>query len=256
MIFGRGRTGRAVDRAPATLEEADEELANVLDNLAAAVNYADWIADLAVPHLGPHILELGAGHGTLTGRLVRHGKVTATELSPRCVEELRLQYGDDPDVEVLHGDIEAAVHGRSYDSAVLVNVLEHIADDASALRTLYRALGPGGTLVIFVPAFEALYSRFDRLVGHHRRYERHELVQRMQDAGFEVVDARYVNAFGAVAWWLIARQLGRFPRNARSLRTYDRLVMPVVRRLETRWVPPFGQSLLCIGRRPPAPDDA
>ena len=257
MVFGRGRAAAAAaERTPASFEEADAELAQVLDNLAEAVNYADWIVALAAPHLGPTILELGAGHGTLTGRLARHGKVTATELSSRCVDTLTREYGGNPEIEVLHGDIDLAVDGRSYDSAVLVNVLEHIADDADALRTLYGALHPGGTLVLFVPAFEALYSQFDRMVGHYRRYRRHELAQRVRDAGFEVVDARYVNVLGGVAWWVIARQLGRFPSSARTVRAYDRIVTPVVRRLETRFPPPFGQSLLCIGRRPPAPGDA
>ena len=256
MIFGRGRAAGAAERTPASFEEADQDLAQTLDNLAAAVNYADWIVALAAPHLGPKILELGAGHGTLTGRLARHGKVTATELSTRCIETLTRQYGGNPDVEVLHGDIETVVEGRTYDSAVLVNVLEHIRDDVAALQTLYSALRPGGTLVLFVPAFEALYSEFDRMVGHYRRYRRDELAQRVREAGFEVVDARYVNVLGGVAWWVIARQLGRFPSNVRTVRTYDRVVMPVMRRLETRFVPPFGQSLLCIGRRPPASGDA
>ncbi len=254
-MIGRGRAAAAAPRTPASFEEADQELAEVLDDLAAAVNYADWIVALAAPHLGPQILELGAGHGTLTGRLARHGKVTATELSPRCVDTLTQRYGADPDVEVLHGDIDAAVDGRTYDSAVLVNVLEHIADDAAALRTLYRALRPGGTVVVFVPAFEALYSQFDRMVGHYRRYRRHELAQRVAEAGFEVVEARYVNLLGGVAWWVIARLLGRFPGNVRTVKAYDRVVTPVVRRLESRFVPPFGQSVLCIGRRPPAPGE-
>ncbi|MDQ3977955.1 MAG: methyltransferase domain-containing protein [Actinomycetota bacterium] len=255
MIFGRGRAAAAAERSPASFEEADEELAQVLDNLAAAVNYADWIVALAAPYLGPQILELGAGHGTLTGRLARHGKVTATELSPRCVETLTQRYAGSPDIEILHGDIEAAVDARTYDSAVLVNVLEHIPDDVGALRTLHNALRPGGTLVLFVPAFEALYSEFDRMVGHYRRYRRPDLMGRVRGAGFDVVDARYVNVLGGLAWWVIARQLGRFPSNVRTVRTYDRVVTPVVRRLETRFVPPFGQSLLCVGRRPATAGD-
>lgn len=255
----RGRTGPGrpgEGRTPASFSEADQELAQVLDALGDAVNYADWIVDgMAGPHLGADILELGAGHGTLTERLARHaarrgGKVTATDLSPRCVDTLNAKYCTDPRVEVLLGDIEAVVEGRSYDTAVLVNVLEHIEDDAGALRALYAALRPGGTVVLFVPAFEALYSNFDALVGHYRRYRRDDLAQAVREAGFEVVDAHYVNCVGAVAWWVIARQLGRFPKNRRSVRSYDRVVTPQVRRLESRWTPPFGQSVLCIGRRP------
>ena len=252
------RTRRAgpVERTPASFDEADQELARALDALGDAVNYADWIVAMAQPHLGAHILELGAGHGTLTERLVRHGKVTATDLSARCVDTLTQRFGRHPAVEVLHGDIHAAVDGRVFDTAVLVNVLEHIADDRAALRALYAGLRPGGTVVLFVPAFEALYSEFDRLVGHYRRYRRDELARRVAEAGFDVVEARYVNCVGALAWWLVARQLGRFPKNRASVRTYDRLATPLVRRLESRWTPPFGQSVLCIGRRPTSAGEA
>ncbi|MGH9281176.1 MAG: class I SAM-dependent methyltransferase [Acidimicrobiales bacterium] len=241
-------------RAPVGFQEADRELARTLDALAEADNYADWIVEMAEPYLGAEILELGAGHGTVTGRLARHGKVTASDLSQRCVDTLLNRYGGRDDVEVLHGDVDDAVAGRTFDSAVLVNVLEHIKDDDEALRAIREGLHPGGAVVVFVPAFEALYSDFDRLVGHFRRYRRDELAGKVAAAGFDVVEARYVNAVGAVAWWVIARQLHRFPRSVKAVRAYDRTVTRAVRWLEARWTPPFGQSVLCVGRRPAWPE--
>jgi 2-polyprenyl-3-methyl-5-hydroxy-6-metoxy-1,4-benzoquinol methylase len=240
-------------RAPATFSEADRELAEALDALSEAGNYADWIVDMAQPYLGAHILELGPGHGTVTDRLARHGKVTAADLSPRCVSALQERYAEHEHVEVVLGDVADAVAGRKFDTAVLVNVLEHIDDDGQALRQLYDGLNPGGTVFLFVPAFEALYSDFDRAVGHYRRYHRDELAGKVADAGFEVLEARYVNLLGALAWWVIACRLRRFPRRTWSVKLYDRTVTPLVRRLEARWTPPFGQSVLCVGRRP-APD--
>jgi SAM-dependent methyltransferase len=239
-----------VPRGPAEFDEADRQMAEALDNLVAASNYADWIVEMASPYLGPEILEVGAGHGTLTQRLAVHGKVTATDLSPRCVAALRHQYRHWDGVEVLHGDVDAFAGTRIFDSAVLVNVLEHIPDDHAALRSLWDTLRPGGTVVLFVPAFEALYGNFDSLVGHYRRYRRSRLASLVAAVGFDVVEARYVNSVGALAWWLMVRQLGRFPKSATSIRLYDRTVTPVVRRVEALRPPPFGQSVFCVGRRP------
>jgi hypothetical protein len=104
--------------------------------------------------------------------------------------------------------------------------------------------------VLFVPAFEALYGNFDSLVGHYRRYRRSRLASLVAAVGFDVVEARYVNSVGALAWWLMVRQLGRFPKSATSIRLYDRTVTPVVRRVEALRPPPFGQSVFCVGRRP------
>ena len=82
--------------------DADGVLEEVLDDLDASTpNYADWIASLLEPHLGMRVLEVGAGHGTITARLARNGRtVVATDLSKRCVGELEARFADDPSVEV------------------------------------------------------------------------------------------------------------------------------------------------------------
>jgi hypothetical protein len=72
----------------------------------------------------------------------------------------------------------------------------------------------------------------------------------LDSAGYSIEDARYVNTVGAVAWWLFARRLNQIPTQNWSVRLYDRCFVPVLRRIEIRRVPRFGQSLLCIGRRP------
>ena len=74
--------------------------------------------------------------------------------------------------------------------------------------------------------------------------------RRVGDAGLEVVDLRHVNMVGAVAWWVLATKLGQTPTKKWSAMTFDRLFVPLVSRLERRWPPPFGQSLLCVARLP------
>ena len=246
----RGRLRPRPHALPAATDEADEELAGTLDNLDDAVHYADWIYSLMAPYLGNRVLEVGAGHGTLTDRLLDGRTVTATDVSPRCVSVLEDRYAGSDDVTVLQADVDDAPDLGQFDAVVLVNVLEHIADDARALRSLEKALGSGGRLVLYVPAFEALYSDFDRRIGHHRRYHAEQLRDLVTEAGLEVVDLRYVNLVGAAAWWVLATKLGQTPTKRWSAMTFDRLVVPVVSRLERRWPPPAGQSLLCVARRP------
>ncbi len=247
---GRLRPRTPTSSAPAPSEEADRELAGTLDNLDDAVNYADWIYSLIAPYLGRRVLEVGAGHGTLTDRLIPGRAVTATDVSARCVALLEDRYAGTDSVTVAQADVDDAPALGQFDAVVLVNVLEHIADDARALHALEKALVPGGHLVLYVPAFEALYSDFDRRIGHHRRYRSAQLRALVVGAGLEVVDLRHVNLIGAVAWWVLATKLGQTPTKKWSAMTFDRLFVPVVSRLERRWPPPFGQSLLCVARRP------
>jgi 2-polyprenyl-3-methyl-5-hydroxy-6-metoxy-1,4-benzoquinol methylase len=248
----REKIDHAPDRSipPAEFDDSDAELSDVLSTLEEADNYADWIYRLIHPHLGAEVLEIGAGHGELTERLQRDAHVTASDLSKRCVDALGERFGSNERVEVLHGDVAAlATGGRRFDSVVLINVLEHIDDDVDALADLRELLKPGGTLCVFVPAFEGLYSDFDRRIGHRRRYRRAQLVSTFDRAGLGVLDVRYVNTVGAVAWWTFSRQLGQVPTQRWSVKVYDRFAVPVIRNLEAGRTPLFGQSLLCIGQR-------
>src|SRR5262249_51164378 len=158
--------------------------------------------------------------------------VTATDLSKRCIDELAARFEGDANVEVLQADVGAlGAEHRAFDSVVLVNVLEHIDEDVLALEELRAVLRPGGRICVFVPAFEGLSSDSDRRIGHRRRYRRSQLVTAFDRAGLRIVEARYVNTVGALAWWLTARQMGRVPTQRWPVQIYDRFV-PTIRKVE------------------------
>ena len=107
---------------------------------------------------------------------------------------------------------------------------------------------PGGAVVVFVPAFPFAMSRFDRAIGHYRRYTVESARKAFTAAGMALEDVRYVNAPGLLAWTIGMRLLRMTPREGLVLRSWDRAVVPAARRLEKRWRPPFGQSVLAVGR--------
>lgn len=240
-------------RARAEFSAADAELAATLDNLDGADNYAGWIFGLIEPHLGAEVLEVGAGHGTFTLMLAGKAKrVVASDRSERCASRLRERFAGQESVEVLHGSVDSAAAHGPFDSVILINVLEHIEDDDGALREISgRLLRPGGRLVLWVPAFSLLYSDFDRRIGHYRRYRAPALRRQLAGAGYQVRELRYVNAAGAVAWLVLARFLRRTPTHGTPVKIFDRYFVPVLERLERRWHPPFGQSVLAVAVRPP-----
>ena len=104
-------------------------------------------------------------------------------------------------------------------------------------------------MVLWVPAFEALYSKFDHRIGHYRRYRQRELLALVHKVGFQKVTARYVNMPGFFAWWLIVRVLRRSPTDSRLASINDRYVIPITRRVERFLRPPVGQSLLVVAQR-------
>jgi SAM-dependent methyltransferase len=245
VVFGR----RSYSPGRSGFDAADASLAEVLESLEGADNYAAWIHRLMSPWLGQEVLEVGAGHGTMTASLIGRRRIVAADPSERCVARLRDRFADDPSVEIEQTDATQAAAGGPYESILLVNVLEHIEDDAAVLQQLATALRPGGHLVLWVPAHPSLYSAFDQRVGHYRRYRPRQLSTLVTRAGLDVSELRYVNALGAMAWWLSATVLGGTPTTGRKLRLADRGVVPVAERLERFRRPPFGLSLLCVGTR-------
>jgi 2-polyprenyl-3-methyl-5-hydroxy-6-metoxy-1,4-benzoquinol methylase len=223
-------------------------LAKALDVTAEARNYNAWLLDRARPYLRGRILDAGAGLGTFTEILAAAGhEVVALEPDPEFVSELRRRFTGRPNVTVLAGALET-VDGE-FDSIVCFNVLEHIRDDELALRNLRERLAPDGCLLLLVPAHPLLLGDTDRLLGHHRRYERKTLAALLAGVGYKVVTLRHVNPLGALGWLLWFRLRGP-PRGgwpAGAYRFYDRLV-PVLRPLD-RLRLPVGLSLWAAARR-------
>ncbi len=69
----------------------------------------------------------------------------------------------------------------------------------------------------------------------------------MRRRAIAIVGVLLVLVVGAVAWWVVARQLGQVPTQHWSVSIYDRLVVPSLRRIEAGRSPRFGQSLFCVG---------
>lgn len=76
-----------------------------------------------------------------------------------------------------------------------MDVLEHLENDEILLEEIYRALPPGGLLVLSVPAGPWMYSQWDRVLGHYRRYTRTALKAKLIDCGLTIFDLQYMWSF-------------------------------------------------------------
>ncbi|WP_327001090.1 methyltransferase [Dactylosporangium sp. NBC_01737] len=220
----------------------------VLEDLSDAANYRRWLSDLVRPYLGDDPIEVGAGLGLHARDWLEHtARLTVAEGDEERLARLRAEFAGDPGVRVRHLLLPAAETGE-HSSVVALNVLEHITEDVAALRSMAALLRPGGATVLIVPAFQSAMSAFDHRVGHVRRYTLQSLAASLSGAGLHIEQLRYVNPMGLLAWYVLCRGLGRFPSNGAVLRTYDRLVVPLVRRAD-RHRAPFGQSVFAVARR-------
>lgn len=239
---------------PPATDETREYSGDELAALADMPNYYDWILSHFRPHLGGRAVEFGAGIGTISSVIAPAVEsLELVEPSPRFARTLNERFADTAHVTVSGSTFEASVvrmPDESRDAAVLVNVLEHIEDDVAALRDLYRILAPGGRLLLFVPALPALYSEFDRRVGHFRRYRLKPLRHAVASSGFEIVVGRYFDSVGALSWWLINKVARATTIDSRMASLYDRAFVPPLRLLEGVVAPPVGKNIVLVARKP------
>jgi len=224
--------------------------------LSQANNYYRWIRSMFGSYLAGRIVEVGAGRGTFSERLLALAAIDElllVEPDVQLYRELSARFADDARVRTLEGYFGDHDLGGSVDAIVLVNVLEHIEDDAALARTAWQALRPGGAMLLFVPAGPSLFGSLDREFDHFRRYRRSGLVDLLESSGFEVATAHYCNAPGAVLWFLAGRVFRQRTIRIAQMKLYDRLAIPIVSRLETILRPPRGQSLMAIAVKPGAP---
>jgi SAM-dependent methyltransferase len=226
-----------------------------LEVMSEAVRYRRYLLDLLEPHCGRTIMEVGSGLGDLAADLKGYDRLFVTDFDPTCLTELSRRFAERPEVEVRRFDLrEDDPAPMPIDTVLAVNVLEHIQDDVAALQRMAAAVVPGGTVVLFVPGYPNLYGPCDRAVGHVRRYLPKTLRSAVLAAGLDVELLRPVNFLGGVAWWIAVRVGGSSSPKSSLVGLYDRLVVPLVRRMERRWRPPFGQSILCVARVPDGTD--
>jgi SAM-dependent methyltransferase len=213
-------------------------------------NYLSWVAELCLPRLGHRVLEVGAGLGAITARYERGRDVVANDVSPACVRALRERFADHPNVLVEDRDLRTLELDTRFDSVLMVNVLEHIADDAGALRELRRLLVPGGNVVVYVPALNGLYGARDERIGHYRRYSVWRLREVFRAAGLEPVELRWCNFLAIPAWATLGRSDVEDPqRSGRLLSLWDRTAVPAGRIIESHVRIPIGLNVLGVGRR-------
>jgi SAM-dependent methyltransferase len=183
------------------------------------------------------MVDIGCGRGHVTAIAARHaGTVYATDLADGAVEETRRNLAFHPDAYVACIDpFGSDWPGRgptaeAFDVALLSEVLEHIEDDVAMLKNVRELLARDGRLVITVPAHMALWTQWDVVAGHVRRYERAELLAKLSQAGF-VPERVRTWGFPVTGWLAIrgARMRGeRVQARTREIPSPITRAMPVL----------------------------
>ncbi len=203
------------------------------------------------------LLDVGCGTGMLAIYFARMGyRVMGLDASPKALDYVRRR---DPAIETVEGEFPDRIQGDlgAFQVVGLLDVLEHMDDDARGLSVARDLLMPGGTLLVTVPALPSMWSAHDDVNLHRRRYVLRELGAKVRAAGFEVLFLSYFNCFLLPLAWIMRK----IRRNATGLEDHEPPPFPLNPLL--RWIfllerplldagrrLPIGLSLVCVARRP------
>lgn len=234
-----------------------ENLAYKLDDhrFRSSDEYAQGKYDVTTRWLAPRLrtgqvlLNIGCGSGEYTAVAHAMGlQVVACE--PEATAYALAAASAPAGCKVLHcGLLELAGQVAPADFIVMHDVLEHIEDDAAAVRAASAMLVSGGVAVISVPAYAWLFGHHDVQLGHYRRYTRRSLVDLVRST-FEIEAARYYGAaLIPVALWFSRIAKHSYPVAGAS-QGLARSALRAVCQLEARIPMPVGTSVMIRVRKP------
>lgn len=137
------------------------------------------------------ILDVGCGTGKNIEAFRVLGSTEGIDISPDAVA-----YCKKRGMKAVHvGDATDTTYpNHLFDVVVLFDILEH-ADDHTILKEMYRLLKPGGLIVITVPAYAWLWSRWDEVLHHKRRYSASSLRHLLVYHRFKELKLSYMFSF-------------------------------------------------------------
>lgn len=146
------------------------------------------ILDQVFPTGGLQIADVGCGTGGMARLLNQYGTVTGVDEAPEARE-----YCARRGLPVVLTPEEWDQEGKTFDLVTSFDVVEHVEDDVAFLETLKARLSPSGWLLVTVPAYQFMWSVFDEMNHHKRRYTRGRLKQSLAKSGFEVERMSHFN---------------------------------------------------------------
>ena len=232
--------------------QKDEYGSHILVELERARRFNLWMGSTIRPYVGDRVLEIGAGIGTLTNQFIPRESYLASDINPNYLHYLQSYSHGKPYLTVRKIDAENSEDFKGleqkFDTAILINVLEHLGDRQAALRNLFNSLEPGGRAIVLVPQHSSIYGTLDEVLDHRLRYEPAAFETELLNAGFVIERMFDFNRFSVPGWWLNGRILKKKTFSRVQLKTLD-VLMPLFRRIDRIW-PWKGLSLIAVAVRP------
>jgi SAM-dependent methyltransferase len=152
---------------------------------------------------------------------------------------------------LVRGTVASVESRAPFDTALYIDVLEHIEDDDKELARVAGLISPGGRVIIVSPAHNFLFSEFDRKIGHYRRYDKKSM-RRIVPSSLEIEELFYLDSVGLFASLANRILLHSDNPTLKQVQLWDTVMVRLSRILDKLTFYRFGKTIVCVLRRIPA----
>lgn len=155
----------------------------------------EWLISKHIRCSDAQFMEIGCGTGFVLQMICRSNpkwKCCGSEYHNEGIHFARNRVPDD--VVFFQMDARSIPFDKEFDVIGAFDVIEHIEDDIGVIAEVFSALKAGGFFLVSVPQHQFLWSRYDEVGCHFRRYSRIEIHTKIEQAGFEIIDSTSFNA--------------------------------------------------------------
>ena len=209
-----------------------------------AVLWRKYIYFLVKKYIKNGLLEVGAGIGSFTENYKNDLKnITLTELDKQNIKRLKKRFkGSKIKIETK---LTSKLNGK-FNSILYMNVLEHIKNDKKEINISLNKLNKKGYLIILVPAHNELYTKFDKEIGHFRRYKVN-FFKKLKLKNAKIVKLQYLDCLGYFLYYLnkIFYKNEIYPSKTKIF-IWDKFFTPLTFFFDRFLNYRFGKNVLCI----------
>ncbi|MCL4354079.1 class I SAM-dependent methyltransferase [Patescibacteria group bacterium] len=200
------------------------------------------------------ILDIGCGTGKNIEALSEFGEIWGIDISKNAISYCKKR--GLKNVKLAKAE-ETGFKENSFDAIVLLDVLEHV-DDTKTIKEIFRILKPGGLVLITVPAYSWLWSKWDEVLHHKRRYTKKSLIKLFDDGKFNNMYASYAFSYLLIPAYVIRKIKSVFLKkdypsdfklSSKSINSTMFFVSKTEHFFSKRGLVPFGTSIIYLGRK-------
>ena len=209
-----------------------------------AVLWRKYIYFLVKKYIKNDLLEVGAGIGSFTKNYKNNLKnVTLTELDKQNIKRLKRRFKGSK--IKIKSKLTSKLNGK-FNSILYMNVLEHIKNDKKEINISLNKLNKKGYLIILVPAHNELYTKFDKEIGHYRRYKV-SFFKKLKFKNAKIIKLQYLDCLGYFLYYLnkIFYKNEIYPSNTKIF-IWDKFFTPLTFFFDRFLNYRFGKNVLCI----------